>query len=351
MSEPLRMTFADSFDDTAPHVIGLDPVSLEDATVVAAEGRTIADVGVPFVLDTIIPAYGMVGFLVAFAKTGKTTFAQQLGAAVATGQPFLGRATRQTRVLALAVEDPPEYTAWLARHCTLPAGVLTFYRRPHRLDGAGLARLVGTVQAGGYGLVLVASWQAVVRGLMRDENDNASAVRIVEDVKAAARQTGVPWLIDAHSGKGEDQTSTADPSMAMRGASGAASAADYTLSLRYANGPFGSRRRLSGKGRFINFAPLTLDYDVAQGTYISIGTTAPANPDTWRVLCDTGAVTTVPQTIDEIARAAGLVNAKKEVTGTGRRQVREALIGRPDICTTSATRRGQVATLYARKVA
>ena len=43
-----------------------------------------------------------------------------------------------------------------------------------------------------------------MRGLIRDENDNAGAVRVVEDVKAAARASGVPWLIDAHSGKGED---------------------------------------------------------------------------------------------------------------------------------------------------
>ena len=46
---------------------------------------------------------------------------------------------------------------------------------------------------GNYGLVLISSWQAIVRGLIRDENDNAGAVRVVEDVKAAARLTRIPW--------------------------------------------------------------------------------------------------------------------------------------------------------------
>jgi hypothetical protein len=70
----------------------------------------------------------------------------------------------------------------------------------------------------------------VIRGLLKDENDNLGAVCIVENVKAAARQSGVPWLIDAHSGKGEDQSDDADPSKALRVASSAAGAADYTLS-------------------------------------------------------------------------------------------------------------------------
>jgi putative DNA primase/helicase len=331
----------------------LDPAALDDVSVVAAEGQHIAATGVPYLVDGIVPAYGMLGMLVAFTKVGKTTLGQALGAAVATGQPFLEKPTRQTRVLIVAAEDPPEYTAWLARHLgTLPPGVLTFYRRPLLLNTAGLTQIAGTVQADGYGLVLIASWQAVVRGLIKDENDNAGAVRIVEHVKTATRATGIPWLIDAHSGKGEDQGDDADPTRALRGASGAAGAADYMLSLRYANGPFGSRRRLSGKGRFASFAPLVLDYDAATGAYAVIGTTKDAAVETtWRLITETGALSTVPQTADAIARAAGLVNASGCSTSTGRRQVRQALSRRDGIRTTTETRRGQLTTLYARQEA
>ena len=70
--------------------LGLDVEGLHDATVVAARGRAIADAGVPWLLEGIIPAYGMLGMLVAYAKVGKTTFGHALGAAVSRGVDFLG---------------------------------------------------------------------------------------------------------------------------------------------------------------------------------------------------------------------------------------------------------------------
>ena len=189
--------------EAARPAVGLDPALLDDVTVVVREGQQIARDGVPYVLEGLIPALGMVGVHVAYAKVGKTTFGQQLAGAVACGTPFLDRATRQARVLIVAAEDPPEYTAYLARHLTaVPTGRLTFYRHPIQLNATGLANLVATVQTGGYGLVLIASWQAVVATLIRDENDNAGSVQVMEEVKAATRTTGIPWLIDAHSGKG-----------------------------------------------------------------------------------------------------------------------------------------------------
>jgi len=341
----------DHLPETPAKPCGLDPDGLMDAPLVAAEGREIERLGVPYLLAGIVPNYGMLGMNVAYAKVGKTTFGQQLGASIATGTDFLDRATQRTRVLIIAAEDPPEYTAYLARHLeALPAGALTIYRRPVLLNDAGCAQIAQTVRDGAYGFVLIASWQAVVRGLLRDENDNAGAVQVVERVKAFTRECGIPWLIDAHSGKGEDQGDEADPSKAMRGASSAAAAADYTLSLRYANGPFGSRRRLSGKGRFVDFAPIVLDYDVTCGRYTVVGTTKDTITETtWRLLCETGALTEHPQTVDALALAAGLVSPAGRVTGTGRRQVRDALYRRIGVRSITETRRGQATTLYARE--
>ncbi len=223
--------------------------------------------------------------------------------------------------------------------------VRTFYRRSHILNAAGLAAISNTVQAGGYGLVLISSWQSVVRGLIRDENDNAGAVRVVEEVKAIARRTGVPWLIDAHAGKGEDQSDDADPSRAMRGASGAQGAVDYTLWLRYGDGAFGSRRRLSGKGRFVNFAPINLDYDVASGLYTALGATMNAGADhAWRRICETCALTTTPRTVGEIARAAGLTGAKNP--STAKRAVEAALRNRGGIGYRVEARNGKNAAVY-----
>ena len=74
----------------------------------------------------------------------------------------------------------------------MPSGALTFYRRPLLLDEAGLSQIAATIRTDGYGLCLIASWRAVVRGLIKEENDNAGAVRIVESVKAWTRETKIP---------------------------------------------------------------------------------------------------------------------------------------------------------------
>ena len=328
---------------------GFPDDELEDAVVVAERGRTIAAEGVPYAWDGVIPDYGMLGMLVAYAKVGKTTLGQAIAVAVALGLGFLGRTTKQRRVLILAAEDPAEYTAYLARHIDVPPGVLTFRCKSLILTPAELDRIVATIKKHNFGLVLIASWQAVVRTLIREENDNAGAVRVMEDVKAAARVSGVPWLIDAHSGKGEDQSDDADPSKAMRGASGAAGAADYTLSLRYANGAFGTQRRLSGKGRFVNLEPVTIDYDPQAGTYTLINTTKDAMSDTtWQLICEAGILSETPTSTKDIAIACGLVGKDGKPSNTHRRQIDNALKGRPDVLTSEEPRKGQKAKCYRR---
>jgi len=294
-----------------------------------------------------VPLLGILGFLVAFAKVGKTTFGYALAAAVAMGRLFLERRTTRLRVLVIAAEDPPEYVAWLARHLDVEPGAMTFYRRSLILTTTGLAQIVHTVKAGGYGFVLIASWQAVIRGLVKDENDNAGAVCVVEAVKAAARATGVPWLIDAHSGKGEDQTDDADPSRAMRGASSAAGAADYTLSLRYANGAFGTQRKLSGRGRFVSLDPTVMDFDPATSLYTVMfqGKNA-ATETTWRLICEMGALTTEPRSAGTIAQAAGLVGPDGHTTKTQKRQVALALVNRDGVLRSEEVRRGGKTWLY-----
>ena len=106
--------------------------------------------------------------LVAFAKVGKTTFGQSLAAAVAMGRPFLDRDTTQTRALAIAAEDPPEDTAWLARVLDVDEpSRLNVLRAPVLLNLDGLRAIGQTIATGKYGFVLIASWQAVIRGLVQ----------------------------------------------------------------------------------------------------------------------------------------------------------------------------------------
>jgi len=332
---------------TATAEAGLAEADLTDAVDVAAEGRALEEAGVPQLLHGIIPFLGVLGFLVAYAKVGKTTFGQAMAAAIAMGRVFLGHLTTTARVLVLAAEDPPEYTAFVSRHLDVAPGRMTFYRKPIILDNHGLAQVIATVRQGGYGLVLISSWQAVVRGLIGDENDNAGAVRVVEDVKAAARLTGVPWLVDAHAGKGEDHDDDADPSRAMRGASAAAGAADFTLHLRYANGAFGTQRKLSGKGRFVNFPCMTFDYDPITGAFTVLGDSKGATKETtWRLIIEMGALSTDARSIAEIGRRIGFQKEGKRLSGTQRKQIADALHGRSDVGRVEETRQGRKTMCY-----
>ncbi|MFZ9544359.1 MAG: Holliday junction branch migration DNA helicase RuvB, partial [Hylemonella sp.] len=68
------------------------------------QGQAIAEAGIQYVVEGIVPAYGMLGLMVAYAKVGKTTLGQALAAAVAIGEPFIGQATSQRRVLIIAAE-------------------------------------------------------------------------------------------------------------------------------------------------------------------------------------------------------------------------------------------------------
>jgi hypothetical protein len=326
---------------------GLPADALADAVDVAAEGRRIADEGVQYVVDGLIPAYGGLGMNVAFTKVGKTTFSDAMFAAVAMGRLFLDRATDQRRVLALRPEDPPAYTAWLARHLDVTPGVMTYYRGPLLLDDRGLKQVIQTVRDGHYGAVHIASWQAVTRGLIDNENDNAAAVAITENAKAAARESGVPWLIDAHAGKGENQDDGADPLMALRGASGAAGAADYMLSLRYNNGAFGTQRRLSGRGRFVTLPAMTLDYDASTSTYTVLGSPKDVNHETtWRLICEVGALDATPRSATEIGRLIGRVDDGQKAGGNSRKHIAEVLRRRPEVFRQDGIRRGQKTALF-----
>jgi hypothetical protein len=170
----------------------------------------------------------------------------------------------------------------------------------------------------------------------------------MEAVKVlGARHTDIPWLIDAHSGKGEDQSDDADPSRAMRGASAAAGSADYTLSLRYANGTFGTQRRLSGKGRFVNVEPMTIDLDTATGSYSLLGSTKTAGLETtWRLIAEMGALTETPRSATEIASIIAPPAKGVRVGGQVRKRVTDALHNRPGVLYSQEVRHGKTVTLY-----
>jgi hypothetical protein len=326
---------------------------IRDAADMAHWGRAIEQEGIKWVLDGMIPDYGLLGFIVGFAKTGKTTFGQTMGDAISKGEPFIGRATKRTRVLYIAAEDPPEYTAWIARGLNPIPGMMGFICESVILGPETLAKIAATVKAGRFGLVLIASWQAVIRELIKDENDNAGAAAVVERVKATVRLTGVPWLIDAHSGKDEKQENNADPLSSLRGASAAPAAADFLLWLRYyKKETFGTKRRLSGKGRFVSFEPLLLDYAPLSGAYSNLGTLGtppdPKQDATWEKIDKSGALTTEPKTIYTILQEAGYTKVGERPDGGLRKKAQAALKDRPGVIVAHERRDRKLVTTYRR---
>jgi len=333
-----------------PHAVptGTPFTTLKDGTALILEGQEIAAKGVPYVVHGMIPDYGMLGFLIGYAKTGKTTFSLRLAASVAMGHAFLDQPTQPRRVLFLAIEDPPEYTAYLARDLSVTPNTLSVYREPLTFSSKTLGDITATIRAGGYGLVLVASWQSAIAGFVKDENDNAGVNAIIDRVRQAVRASGVPWIIDAHAGKSEDQDDAADPLRALRGASSAAGAIDFSLSLRYADGPFGFKRKLSGKGRFVSVAPIVFEAEPTSATYrvLSVGGQV-STETTFRLLLETGAFSPEPHSVDEMAERAGLVTPKGQVTKGTRQRIRAALRDRSGVRRTTETRRGRTTDLFA----
>ena len=137
--------------ERAASATGLPEDALADAVDVAAEGRQLAVEGVPQLVAGLIPYLGMLGFLIAFAKVGKTTLSHATAASVAMGREFLDRATVRARVLVIAAEDPPRYTAWVARHLSVDPGWMTFYRKSIVVDPRVWRRLLRPCVRGRYG--------------------------------------------------------------------------------------------------------------------------------------------------------------------------------------------------------
>ncbi len=320
--------------DHSRRFVGFDHEAVVSLDTLKAEGRAIREAGVPYVIDGVIPRLGLVGFFVAGAKVGKTTTGLKAIKAISgTAPEFLGLAVQHTSVLMLALEDPREYLAVLVDETFDGGERATFYPHPLQLDEETLDQLAAYVMAEQYGLIYVATFLNAVRGLVDDENDNAGMVRVVNTLKVFARRVGVPLLLEAHAGKGEDLSEDADPVKALRGASAAAAEADFLLSLRRAKGGFATQRRLSGLGRFVRFSPITFDLNPANGelTVLDSGDAQAAAETDWRLICETGALTSEPLSAGAIARAAGMIPADKTVTKPVRIRVERALRNRSGV--------------------
>lgn len=317
-------------------ILDFAPSKIVSFDTLRKEGQHIIAAGVPYVWDGIIPAYGMVGFLVAGAKVGKSTLGISLASAISRakdGDGFLGHAINRRKVLYLALEDPREYLAVLAARAARGGEDALFYPGSIVLDDRTLDALAEYIKQEGIGFVYVATFLNGVRGLVKDENDNAGMVVTVNRLKFFARKCDIPILLEAHAGKGEDRSDDADPVKALRGASAAAGEADFLLSLRRKGGGFSTLRTLAGLGRFVDFPPITFDYDRSGGelTVVSSDGSAGAEKD-WQWIAAAGVLGEIPQSATQIALAVHWVDDIKQGNSRHvRNRVEAALMGREGV--------------------
>jgi AAA domain len=292
----------------APPRPTLDLVSSVDLAERARHRREHG--GAVYLWDQIIRSGGLFLLLVAFAKAGKTTFAHRLINAIARGDEFLGRQTKASKVLVLAVEDPLESIEENALEL-LDGGHpnILYHPSPLVMTDRALDAIVSTVKAQGIEMVdletLGAFWT------VRDENDNAEVQREAGRLRAAARLSGVPWLVHAHTGKNEDR----DDGGEIRGASALFGAVDSALILKRKGRGETTHRTLYSRGRFGNTPAIACDFNPTTKTYTYLGgedareddataqRIAPAVREEWETTKVIGARAGLESNLARVARA------------------------------------------------
>lgn len=132
-------------------------------------------------------------------KAGKTTFCMHLALAVAGGMAFLGRPTRQAKVLWLNLETSRRLARWKLRQICGSDGDSNFYIVNATRAEATPALLQRWVQEYEIGLVVIDSlskWWNIA-----EENSGVEAERGVDPALQLARRTGCGVLLIYHTTK------------------------------------------------------------------------------------------------------------------------------------------------------
>lgn len=199
---------------------------------------------------------GKVSLLAAKGGTGKTMLSAQLAVAVATGRDWIGfNVAEAGRVLWLLGEEDDAIAQRLVWHAAQAAGlsegdraklldnlhvkafagsgaVLALRQGHHGADpttfATNLAAALSTPGADPWTLVIVDPLSRFSHA--EDENDNASATRVIEGLEALAKASGAAVLACHHSGKGEKTGSGSD---SFRGASALLDGARFGMTLTW----------------------------------------------------------------------------------------------------------------------
>lgn len=159
-----------------------------------------------WVWEGILPVGG-VGLFCAKPKVGKSTFLRHFALAISRGEPFLERATKQGRVLYLAIEESPQIVgAEIRRVGWLESDQikLRFGSAPMGDHRQIVQELGEFVRAGDYAVLIVDTIGRLAR--VRQGNDYAEVTQALEPVVDLARHSGCAVVLTHHLGKSERDT-------------------------------------------------------------------------------------------------------------------------------------------------
>lgn len=192
--------------------------------------------------------------LCAKPKVGKSTFLRQFALCVARGEPFLGRPTRQGKVLYLAIEETPNIFGPECRRVGWTEEdpiVLRFGSVPIGQHRQIVGELQALVKEGGYSLLVVDTIGRMAR--VRSGNDYAEVSAALEPVIDLARETGCAVVMTHHLGKNDRETG--DGSI---GSTAYFAAVDVSIDLKKLNG----NRVIDSVGRYGKpFEQQVLEFD------------------------------------------------------------------------------------------
>lgn len=150
--------------------------------------------------EGVLPAGGL-SLLVAKPKVGKTTLAFNLAVAVAGGEDFLGRKTKQSPVVYLALEEKrSEIRKKLKALAEAPERICFHFGSAPDKAIQEVRTLIQNTKAG---LLVVDVLQKLCR--IKDLNDYAQVTNTLEPLMATAREENCHILLTHHAGKADRQ--------------------------------------------------------------------------------------------------------------------------------------------------
>ena len=149
--------------------------------------------------------------IIAAPKIGKSYLVGGMAIAIATGRTWMGRDTRQGRVLMIDNELHPELTTdRLSRICRameiddheIDETIDVLSLRGHSVDINWMGHYMTMIERGHYGLIVLdALYRTLPEG--SSENDNAAMTAIFNRIDRYAEMTGSAFAIVHHSSKGD----------------------------------------------------------------------------------------------------------------------------------------------------